>query len=137
MIPIKQNRVHPKVGNCAAAALASILEIPLSETFDGNEDAPSWKEGDFWFIMRDWLLKRNLMWCEIGHAPFGYAVAVGPSPRLRRPDGKPDAHACVVFNGNLIHDPHPDNTFFGGEKPFSYWVLYMPDPGKGGLTLAV
>lgn len=133
MIPVKQNRVHPKIGNCAAAALASILEIPLSETFDGDEETPQWRhDGQFWEMMREWLLARNLMWAEIPHTVFGYSVAVGPSPRLRMADGKPEPHACVAFNGELVHDPHPDDTFFGGEKPWAYWVLYMPNPEQKG-----
>lgn len=131
MIPVKQNRVAPKPGNCAAAALASILEIPLSETFDGDPEICSWKtdnENTFWEVMRSWLLARNLMWAVVSHTVFGYAVAVGPSPRLKGADGNPEHHACVAFNGELVHDPHPDNTFFGGERPWHYWVLYSPRP---------
>lgn len=126
-----QNRVAPKIGNCCAAALASVLEIPLSETFDGDPEACACPDSvDFWNSLRSWLLARNLMWASVSLPPLGYSIAVGPSPRLKAPDGKAIPHACVALNGELVHDPHPDNTFFGNEKPWEFWVLYSPDPAK-------
>src|SRR5690348_18237281 len=106
MIPVKQNRVAPKIGNCAAACLASVLEISLSDTFDGDaRETSCHDDGVFWETMRSWLHARNLMWVEVhkGPAPFGYSIAIGPSPRLVNKDGSVTPHACVALNGELVH----------------------------------
>lgn len=130
MKPVKQTRVHPKQGNCAAACLASLFELPIEEVFDGESEAGYKNDGEFWDGLRNWMLARGIMWAHVSHAPFGYSIAVGPSPRLKRFDGKPEPHACIALNGDLIHDPHPDNTFFGEHRPWEYWVIYSLDPSK-------
>lgn len=131
--PVKQNRVAPLQGNCASACLASIFEIPIEEVFDGEpgeEGAVQRKELGFWHGLKDWLMARGLMYAAIQHAPYGYSIAIGPSPRLKiQGSDKPEPHACIALDGNLIHDPHPDNTFFGGKNAWEYWVLYLLDAG--------
>ncbi len=121
MKPVLQNRVAPKKGNCASACIASIFELPLEQVFDGEPEEIVHNNG--WFDgLREWLLVRNLMWMPTKMAPYGYSVAVGSSPRL---EGIP--HACVALDGNLVHDPHPDGTFFGGKEPYEFWVFYLVD----------
>ena len=92
-------------GNCYAAALASIIERPLSfvPNFAQHDERHRW-----WWESRHWLRrvcdldivstdKDGLLGCS---PP--YAIGYGPSPR------GPWGHAVVVDGqGNLVHDPHP------------------------------
>lgn len=114
MIPIPQTQFgtdwkDPEtVGNCHIACVASILELSLSQiphflAVGGEENW--WKEQEAW------LAKRGLGYIElqlpntaIPVHPDAFCIVVGESPRT----GK--LHSCVYKNGEIIHDPHPDNT---------------------------
>ena len=95
MRPIDQTLFGFNDGNCFAASVASILELPLAEvphTFGVNDQ-----------FLR-WLAARGLAATIVNaahHVPRGYSIAAGPSLRFA---GR--LHACVAFNGNVVHDPH-------------------------------
>lgn len=111
MKPVDQTIFGPELGNCFAACVASVLELPL-------EDVPNFCEGGDhgWFDrLRAWLRPRGLwaLTCKLGGKPGasdggwypeGLHIAGGQSPR----------HAClhaVVARGNeIVHDPHPSRA---------------------------
>ena len=95
MVPIDQTLHGSTDGNCFAASVASILELPLQavpHTFGVNDD-----------FMR-WLAARGLsatIYDASKYVPPGYAIAAGPSKRFAG-----FLHACVAWNGRVVHDPH-------------------------------
>ena len=101
MIFIDQTKLHTKKqsGNCLAASLASVLELPLSKI-------PEFENmGKKWFSkLTKWLETLGLypvIWREEVVLP-GYYFVIGQSPR-----DKKITHQVVYFNGKMIHDPHP------------------------------
>ena len=131
MIPVKQTKLHnppEQNGNCFAAVIASILHLPIEEVIS-VEDLPD----ETWYVqLRVWLLKHDY---QIVYAPeFGHAfhakdyyipedivkdkfyLASGKTSRF----GGTVNHICIYKNGELIHDPHPDNT---GLITFEYFQI--------------
>lgn len=108
MKPVDQRFLTHPEGDCFAACLASILELPLG-------DVPNFK-GDYWRVeFNEWLLPRGLAIYTVNlpegveiAAPNakryfmpGYTVLAAQSPRFDC------LHAVVCFNGEIVHDPHP------------------------------
>lgn len=126
MIPVFQTMTvgNNGEGNCFNACIASILELPLREVAQIH---PRF-EGDYWGAWEDWFAERGLFMNHRGlrdGSPKGYAIASGRSTRLY-PDGHAKAgerihHACVVFNGELVHDPFPMKGGF--DDVTSYWTI--------------
>ncbi len=109
MRPVDQTTYGRHDGNCFSACLASILEISI-------EEVPLFL-GPYWDDFLPWLKDRGL-WASLyrrseGHVPPGYSIAGGPSKRFA---GK--MHACVAYNGMVVHDPHPsrDGLPYGVEE---------------------
>lgn len=113
MKPVFQTSFGSKKGNCQAACVASILEIPI-------EDVPC-HAGDAWFLKWEtWLGGRGLSVVSFNFdggvgLDFvkyffgeGFYIVAGLSPRARK-DGHPADmfHAVVYQGGKLVHDPHP------------------------------
>lgn len=102
MIPVDQDRFGPGVGNCFSAAVASILELPLT-------DVPFFMTGDDWYVgFQAWLLARGLVadyYPAYRERPDGYAILSGLSPRY---EGV--YHSVVALDGVLVHDPHPSRA---------------------------
>lgn len=101
MIGVKQTQFGTN-GNCWEAVMASILECPL-------ENVPFWKD-KFWFLKyHQWLWKNyglDLIFLNPQHKPSklaGYHEISGKSERGL-------LHSCVGFNGEIVFDPHPDDT---------------------------
>lgn len=97
MRPVDQTRYGILDGNCFSACLASILEIPLGEV------PHFW--GPRWPDFLQWLADRGLamtLYHKRLYVPPGYSIAGGPSVRFAG-----QMHACVAFDGLIIHDPHP------------------------------
>lgn len=107
MKPVDQTAFGPSVGNCFAACVASVLEVPLA-------DVPNFCEGDTtdWFEkLRDWLRPRGFYAFGMklsgrpgepeGWYPEGLHIAGGRSPRH-------DCLHAVVARGSEVHDPHPN-----------------------------
>jgi len=120
MIEVKQTKLHDPEngvnGNCWRACIASILSLPI-------DDVPAFEDEEKFDFesLRDWLREIDAtMVCTLNpkrHEPRGYTIAVGWSPRF---EGV--LHCVVAWNGKLIHDPHPDNTFLNGE-PIEWWSI--------------
>jgi hypothetical protein len=124
MRPVNQT-IRGNCGNCHAACVASILELPLEQmpdhflSEDGEVDA-RWLD-----IWNEFLRPRNLhmVWYEAraGRVPRGYAIA-----GMLNADGS--HHAVVFHDGVQVHDPLGG----GANGPVDYWyVLTVLDPSRG------
>lgn len=121
MKPIDQTKLHNPEdgvnGNCMAASLASILELPLSEV-PKFEDMG---ESKWWIALRRWLKRLGfhlLAWDKEFYMPV-YFIAGGPSPR--------GVEHSVVYRGTkMVHDPHPSRA--GLVEITSVWALLPIDP---------
>lgn len=120
MKPVDQSIFKAPGGDCMAACVASILELPL-------EAVPN-PQSDEWY--KEWdafLLPLNLRLIyfrpqEEGWAPPGYSILAGKSPR-----GDWD-HAVVCYDGRIVHDPYPGRA--GVTSVVDYAVFMVLDPSK-------
>jgi len=105
MKPVKQTKLYSADGihngNCLAACVASLLELPLWMV-PPFEDM--FGRGDHTSRMIEWLNRMfslELIW-EDGHPvdelPEFY-IAIGKSPRGVH-------HAVIYSKGEMVHDPH-------------------------------
>jgi hypothetical protein len=116
MIPIVQSRTGED-GTCFRACVASILEVPEGAVPDfgasGGDDA-------WWRDIQDWLGGAGYSYrrAPVGGArPVGWSTIEGISPRG-------GMHACVAKDGELVHDPHPqDGTGRGLVEPRYYGLF--------------
>lgn len=106
-------------GNCFAACLASVLEIPLDQVPDvggghygEDEEARRRWARAFFRRLNDWLAPRGLAYFEIW--PQGRLEETWAweciSPRLRWIGlgmARGLEHAVVMIGDRLEHDPHP------------------------------
>ena len=123
MKPIDQTRFGSTDGNCFAACVASIFEIPI-------EDAPDVMRLDNWYdAFADWLKPRGFYpLCfpcsdpSNGWAPAGLYILSGKSPR-----GDFD-HAVVAKGSDIIHDPHPSRD--GIKSRVDQIIFVQIDPSK-------
>lgn len=115
MKPVTQTRVGSPNGNCFAAAIASIMERPLTE-FDGaHEDT-----------VDQYLRPYGYKYVELpsnGDSPLGYHIISGTSPR----GGE---HAVVGYNGKTVHDPHPQDGTGRGLVSISGYGALVPLQGS-------
>jgi hypothetical protein len=134
MIPVKQTIIHnpPEVnGNCFAAVIASILEMPIEDVLPVQDrfDQQDWHiELFYWLKERGWLWRYapefKMMFTE-GKIPAGTTHETFKDKpyfvtgKTNRFEGKVD-HVCIYMNGQLIHDPHPDNA---GLTTFEYFDI--------------
>lgn len=96
-------------GNCQSAAMASILDLPLSEVIDTASD--ECRAAGFWEAIARWLANRGLKIVRVFPGKEGaqdrlrgiYSIGCGPSPR------GPFWHAVVCKNGVMVFDPHPSD----------------------------
>jgi len=108
------------IGNCFPACIASILGLQL-------DDVPFFTTSSQGAQLADansWLRKFNLKLVMVPNTPKhehpkdAYYIMRGSSPRM---EGL--FHMVVGKNGELVHDPHPDNTGIIGEAThFIYFV---------------
>lgn len=124
MKPVTQSRTGED-GTCFRACIASILEVPESRVPDfgafGNDDC-------WWDDIQTWLGKAGLEYRRLpvgSGKPTGYSTIEGISPRG-------GLHACVAYDGELVHDPHPqDGTGRGLVEP-RYYGVFEPVRISGG-----
>lgn len=113
MKPVKQTKLYaadgPHAGNCLAACIASLFDLPLwmVPQFDEMFVRGDWRER-----MQAWSIK--VMGAKLAytddHAPEKmpeFYIASGPSPR--------GVHHSVIYSkGALVHDPHPSGDGIRG-----------------------
>jgi hypothetical protein len=123
MTPVFQTKFRgtDRYGNCLAAAIASILNIPLvavpqwEEMFgDGN---PTVWLSSFHSFLAGYGLQRELFRQD----PMidDYYLAAGISPRST-PD-EPFRHCVIYRAGRFVHDPYPGGI--GIEQPDEFTVF--------------
>ena len=132
MIPVKQTILSAdEGGNCFAACLASILELPVRVVPNA---AAEWIKGDSdehlnagWALIRSWLygLGLDVQCFDESWRPSGYWIAIVDSPRF---PGK--THAVVFEGESFVWDPHPEAPGDGSDlgEPTSVYVLIARDP---------
>jgi len=113
--PVDQS--HPK--GCFQAAVASVLELPLSDVPDFC--APGWNGRNWWGGFLDWCKDRGLFAIEFrlresepcfAELPDGaICILSGPSPRGLN-------HSVVAITRSnrfeIVHDPHPSRCGLAG-----------------------
>jgi len=103
MTPVKQTKFYPG-GNCLSAAVASLFNLSI-------EKVPNFIDrlDTFWDDFQAFI---DSLGCEYigtaslnGHFPTidGCYLVEGLSPRGI-------SHVVVYKDGQMVHDPHPDNT---------------------------
>lgn len=120
MKPVEQTITKPPNGNCFAACVASLLELPLEQVPNYLEPHGVWFEN--W---QKWLSERNLtLYCwTASYTPKGYSVLNAKSPR------GDFHHSVVALDGEVVWDPHPDRHMGLGER-VEYVVFGILDPSK-------
>jgi hypothetical protein len=129
MIPVEQTRVGSGVGNCFAACLASILEIPVEDIPDFLNDGDEFLDQLAWFLFPyglvyvqvepdDPIVNRMFMVGQMWH------TIEGVSPRG-------GLHACVGCNGQIVHDPHPGGNGLVKVELFGLLCARMSRPPDG------
>lgn len=116
MKPVVQTRYGYPDGNCFAASVASILELPLDEC-------------DWWDRWQSWLRERGLTmyhWpVEDKLVPPGWAILNTVPPHLigTGPAGVDYevGHAVVAYDGRPVHNPNPTFTDLGR---WSEWIAF-------------
>jgi len=107
MKPVKQTLFGPKEGNCFAACIASLLELPL-------EAVPNFCLYDDWYHrVNKFLAPMGLCYIEMAIDSRGlyyslidsntYYVLCGKSPNYDC------LHAVVAQGTEIVHDPNPSN----------------------------
>lgn len=130
MKPVHQTR-YGMLGNCWAACLASVLELPLEIVPDDLIETEDW-----WGVTEKWLrqfgLRLNWMFLgrtEQSQARLGFYLLGGKSPRGEW------GHVVVAENGAIVHDPHPDGSGLADDdgstlgQRMAYWIS-VDDPSK-------
>ena len=122
MIQIDQTIFDVGKGNCFAACIASILEIPINDVIHfPNGDCSNWRE-----IINDWLKEKDMFFIDLilpGDMRdeqikyWGYHIIMGDSPRCGD-----IRHAVVGYKGEIIFDPHPSRSGLLGTN-FTYGLL--------------
>lgn len=110
MIPVFQTLTvaNDGQGNCFNACIASIMERSLREVATIHP-----KTVPYWSAWDDWLAAQSLEIHQHGGSepPKGWSIASGEGFRVYPDDhelaGLPIRHACVAFNGEVLHDPYP------------------------------
>lgn len=126
MIPVTQTKVVVKNsngemvvrGNCFAAAIASLMELPITEvpnveTLFDVENVSWYDVMDAWIKDKGYQLTDNDAFmrayhdkeneCDIYDAKYchnKYYIVTAMSPRGIM-------HCCIYQNGKMVHDPHP------------------------------
>jgi hypothetical protein len=128
MIPVKQTKVGYPNGNCYAACIASLLEMPLEEMPVVVADAKFNEIWDAWFAARG--IARLCFTYSPDHVFKGWMIICGLSPRdVVNENGERVHHAVVGRDCVPVFDPHPDasDAFFEG-SPTEVDILYPLDP---------
>jgi hypothetical protein len=142
MIRVKQTKFGPVEGNCFAACIASLLEVPIEEV-PIDPSADSW-----WSTTQCYLRSKNMFFLEVrldvamAYPLYAmnnvYCIFTGRSPRkfaghdvvnhcvVGMIDSLPDQQ--VIFT--QIHDPHPDNTFLVDGSIWGLGFILKFDPSK-------
>lgn len=116
MKPIFQTKFGKPDGNCTAACLASLLDLDIDTIPDFTTQGDSWITA-----FNEWLAPGGLalLWIELPNRfvipPDTYYMLWGISPRDIE-------HSVIGYNGEMVHDPHPDG---GGLKKIEHYAFLV------------
>jgi hypothetical protein len=113
VIPVHQTKSGHGNGNCTAACLASILEMPLENVLDVSDlwFGGQWSLG--WEALQEWLglvglrIFQERVDGEPAWVPWGYWIATTQEGET--------LHATVWHGNELVHDPFPRDA--DGDEP--------------------
>lgn len=126
MTPQTQTNLHIEApdgtviqkGSCYQAAVAALMDLPLEEVPNFIEYAD-----DVWYsIFCDFIRDKGFEYAWSYEVPKGYSIGSGISPRARK--DKKITHAVICFDGEIVHDVHPDRTGLIG--PINYYETIRP-----------
>ena len=132
MIPVMQTIYDFEHGDCMRACIASIFELPIEKVTNFQEDGPEYFEEK----LKDWEKQYGLLSVDVACKTLEeykallkdcYVITNGESPRAADPEK--NRHAVVWFNGEMVHDPHPDQTGIVG-LPSYVTIFIVKDPSK-------
>lgn len=144
MTPVDQTRfgfdgANEAPGNCWAACVASILNVPMSSVPDEAEFwQPGMKPAESWIPYQTkahrWLFEQGIVlvetkcqhvhYCGPADCWAAYCILSGPSPR------NPEVNHAVVGRGNeIVHDPHPSRKGLTGEWQ-KWWYEFFVRSGN-------
>ena len=105
MIAVQQTRTGAH-GNCFAACLASILEVPLDSIPDFGED------DEFLEDVADFLAEHGLYYVQIQPEDSAFAAMCASGDIFHTIEGvspRGGQHAVVGLCGDMVWDPHPED----------------------------
>ena len=134
MKPVHQTRLG-KNGNCFAACLASIMEVPLEAVPDAMDDLDSggycWlKTYNAWLAETFSLYLLNI--ARVNDLPGGavcMASHMAEQAAYHLIGGKSERgmmHSVVAFQGNVVHDPNPDSTGLKSVVDYGFFMSLNP-----------
>lgn len=109
MTPVMQSKLYAKDaihnGNCFAACLASLLDLPLwmVPPFDDMFGRTDWNSRVDEWLLRMFQLRRVRTDGESASPLPEFYIASGLSARGVR-------HSVIYSAGELVHDPHPSGA---------------------------
>lgn len=127
MIPVQQRVIDAIQGDCFAACVASILELPEAPNFKTDSTGSWLNKWNAWLEPRGLYLYGSP--AGAFPAPAGYAIMAIKSVNF------PGSGHSVVwkgdfndgYSGKVVHDPsplkHPDDY-----EPIFWYVFAVPDP---------
>lgn len=128
MIPVTQTITGDKKGNCLAACVASILELPI-------EQVPNFC-GDF----EEWILALHNWLKPMGLGVVFVKLDLCPSPDHLKENflkgytiggvtgARGIKHAVVLHDGQVIHDPHPGEAVADDIELEDVLIFTVQDP---------
>ena len=123
MTPVDQQFLHDKEkgikGDCMRAALASLLDLPITQVPHFAQISSNGAYG-FYTMIEDWLddlgyralWGRSMVYMQKPGEDL-YHLISGPSPRG---NGNDLFHCVVGLNGEPFFDPHPSRAMLAGER---------------------
>lgn len=97
MLPVDQTTFGFPDGNCFAACVASILELPIAAVPPARERIERW-------LSRMGHYLHDAAVNEQHPPPAGFHILNAGSPR------GPFRHAVVAYGTAIVHDPHPSRA---------------------------
>ncbi len=125
MIKVEQT-ILGENGNCFAACVASILELPIKKVPNLGIGTENYDWAEWMLAWNQWLADRNFglsvvhyyEWEGVSNTkPHGYSILSAKSPRLKEQDLN---HAVVCLNGEIVFDPHPQREMGVGSWEYFY-----------------
>ena len=134
MKPAHQIHINDTNGDCHAACIASLLEIPIEAMPDFFADTPPYGRNSY-VLRTKWLREQGLqeVYFLLGSFPVpeGYGILSVKSLLY------PNATHAVVWKGDadggnqIVHNPNPQDTWglnIPNEEWVGFWVLAPLDP---------